>query len=299
MKKFILSLILFFFILLVVLTGCLLYIPHNPMHYIYAHKLKMERIDTLSTPRLIIAGGSNTAFGFDSRIIEDSLKLNVVNAGVQAGIGLRFLLDDISERVRRGDVIVIMPEYSQFYDLYNGIWEVLPAAVLYSGKENWKKLNSSQKLKFITGLPSFIAENINAQETEDWPISGRSFNEQGDETGHWKMDGRQLKQQFFQVENDFDQEMADDLAEKIKFFESKGCKVYILWPVTIKSNYDYNIKEIAEIERELNRRGLRFSSSADYLVFPDSIAFDTPYHLQYDGVKENTHRFIEWYRRAE
>lgn len=66
-------------------------------------------------PRIIFVGGSNLAFGLDSQRIKDSLNINVINYGLHAGIGLKYMVDDISTYARKGDIIVFAPEYSHFY----------------------------------------------------------------------------------------------------------------------------------------------------------------------------------------
>ena len=65
--------------------------------------------------RIILIGGSNVSFGFKSELFKDSLNLNPVNTGIHASIGLIYMLENGVENIKEGDIIVVAPEYSQFY----------------------------------------------------------------------------------------------------------------------------------------------------------------------------------------
>ncbi len=77
---------------------------------------KHEALETTAPPRIILVGGSNVAFGIDSEKMENELHLSVVNTGLHAGIGLPYMLNDVKPYLKEGDTIIIIPEYSQFFD---------------------------------------------------------------------------------------------------------------------------------------------------------------------------------------
>jgi len=54
-------------------------------------------------------------YSFNSKMILDSLNINPINKGVNAGIGLIYMMDEILPYIKEGDIIVISPEYDQFY----------------------------------------------------------------------------------------------------------------------------------------------------------------------------------------
>jgi hypothetical protein len=76
------------------------------------HKLIAET----PSPRVIIVGGSNVAFGFDSEYLQKKLGLPVINMGLHGGLGLRYSLSEITPYIRKGDVYILSPEYPQFDD---------------------------------------------------------------------------------------------------------------------------------------------------------------------------------------
>lgn len=273
--------------------AALFVLPENKASYDYAHRVKMNRLDTLSSPRLVLVGGSNLAFGVNSERISDSLGVNVQNTAVHAGIGLRFMLDEVISRVHEGDVIVIMPEYSQFYKVYEGKDSgPLTDAVVYSGPKAWKLLNVTQLGNVLGGIPSHILSRSDKVGTDKWTYSALNFNEWGDESAHWSEPAPGAKNPVTLAVGKVNDKFLDDFAGKIEALHNRGCEVRLFWPITIRSNYEANRKAIAEISNALGRRGISFDSAPDALVQPDSLAFDTPYHINGEGVQLATDGLI-------
>ena len=61
--------------------------------------------------RLLIAGGSGTHFGVNTLKIEEVVKRPTLNMGLHAGLGLNTILASTLEEVRKGDIILVIPEY--------------------------------------------------------------------------------------------------------------------------------------------------------------------------------------------
>lgn len=102
---------------------------------------KHKLLQMTPSPRLILVGGSNVAFGFDSDYLSSELKLPVINMGLHGGLGLRYALNEVAPYIRKNDLIVVAPEYPQFEDP-NGdltllqLISVYPQALMYVSPEN-------------------------------------------------------------------------------------------------------------------------------------------------------------------
>src|SRR5688572_3873186 len=110
MKKFIKNVIVFFIgFILLLLTGILLPdnnpVQSNDYSIIDKHQLLQKK----DPPRLILAGGSNVAFGFNSKRIADSLNINVINTAIHAGYGLKYIIDDLKPFLKQGDIVILSP----------------------------------------------------------------------------------------------------------------------------------------------------------------------------------------------
>ncbi len=298
MKKFLLksgafiAIILLIYALMVI--SALFILPVNTTSYNYAHHVKMERLDTLSSPRVVLVAGISLAFGVNSSRISDTLGVNVQNTALHAGIGLRFMLDDVISRLRPGDVIVIMTEYPQFYNDYEGSDSgTLTDAVIYSGTEAWKLLDMNQLVNVLAGIPTHLLGRMRPVNTSEWTYSAVNFNKWGDESAHWSVTPPGVNNPVIPTEGKLNEAYTDDFANKIESIRNRGCEVRIFWPITIRSNYEANRGAIREIQNALSQRGIRFDSKPDALVQPDSFAFDTPYHLNGEGVMAATDSLIQ------
>ncbi len=72
---------------------------------------KMHRLARLPSPKLVLVGGSNMAFGMDTPQLERSLGLPAVNMGLHAGLGVGLPLRLIRPHLKQGDVVVLSFEY--------------------------------------------------------------------------------------------------------------------------------------------------------------------------------------------
>ena len=101
-------------------------------NYLAAVLEKDRLIRNAASPKIVLVGGSNLAFGIDSKMMQDSLGKTVVNMGLYAKLGLKYMLAQVRPYIREGDIVVVVPEYDQFYgDFANGD-HTLNTALLYA-----------------------------------------------------------------------------------------------------------------------------------------------------------------------
>lgn len=307
MKKFLLKTTLFLIFILCIISAWM-YIgfvvePVNSYSYLAAHRQKIHRLDTLSSPRLILVGGSNTAFGFNSRRIADSLGMNVQNMGTHASMGLRYVLDQTSRYLRKGDRIIILPEYEQFFFEYNGSGDILTQAFLYSDPGSWRDLNFTQAVNVIDGFPSVETGRWKSSPVAPvvtrWNYDARNFNKYGDEQAHWHADSAKEQIELTKLDLHPDRYTISDFTSKVKSLRRAGYDVIILWPSTTKSNYRLNRQAMGNVEMELASRGIHFNSHPGMFLHEDSIMLDSEYHVLYSGVESNTDSLIRFLKQRD
>ena len=64
-----------------------------------------------TTPRLLIIGGSGAHYTIDSQIISQGLGIPVINLGLDGPVGLNVILPSVIEQVKKGDIVLLIPEY--------------------------------------------------------------------------------------------------------------------------------------------------------------------------------------------
>lgn len=295
MKKFLLKSALLIVLTIAVILGLSAIMPWNPNHYMSAQRAKIQRLDSLPSPRMIIVGGSNAAFGFNSERAEKELGINVVNTATHASVGLKFSLQTAMDFAHGGDIVVIIPEYSQFksYENYRGMPDILASAVMYSDSKAWDRLDAVQTLLVVGGLPKHYLGAIKARGKSDWDYNGINFNQWGDEVAHWSATAPGDKEPISPQTGEVSHRVIEDVNSKITELKQRGITVIALWPTTIQSNYESYRPMIATLQQKLIDKNLRFSNRPQTFVHPDSMAFDTPYHMSYPAVEQNTDSLIQ------
>ena len=99
----------------------------------------------------------------------------MINYGLHAGIGLKYMIDDISTYARKGDIIVFAPEYEHFYTIaYGESVTSRPLWQLHIGKKI--NLDIRQWTILIAGIPQlakrmfFNAQNQKSQRLQCFRI---------------------------------------------------------------------------------------------------------------------------------
>lgn len=68
---------------------------------------KVERLESISEPKIILVGHSNLSFGIDSKRLEDAMKMPVVNLGLHGGLGNAFHEEIAKLNINEGDIVVV------------------------------------------------------------------------------------------------------------------------------------------------------------------------------------------------
>ena len=102
-KLLILPLVVFVFPVLILLFVC----PQWTHSYNAAFLDKMERLQKIDGPKIILVGNSNLSFGMRSDLLEAQVGMPVVNLGLHGGLGNAFHERMALMGVHKGDIVVI------------------------------------------------------------------------------------------------------------------------------------------------------------------------------------------------
>ena len=296
MKKFILKMFLMLVLIFVTLIIIIL-IPPNENLYLAEIKEKSELLNSIKSPRIILAGGSNLAFGIDSKKIEFEIGLPVVNMGLHAGTGLKFFLDNIKPYIGKDDILIISLEYSQFYNnnIYGGgpLIEVLNFVPEEINNLNVKQLKAIFKyfFEFIKWKNmSIIKEILNR---EGGVYSKDSFNKYGDVIAHLNLESQDIsKESILNNCDKINYESFKYLNNFFKYVENNGAKAYVSFPCIPQTQYMKSLNKIEEIYEIFQENSFNLISTPNQYVFPDNLFFDTVYHLNQKGRNIRTKTII-------
>lgn len=145
---------------------------------------KHARLSTMESEKLVLIGGSNLAFGIDSKKLEQYVGMPVVNYGLYATIGTKAMLDLSRSHIGKGDIVVICPETNaQTYSLYynaHSMWQALDCDL-----SMLRDVGISNAGKLLAALPAFASEKWRFFRTNTKPspsgiYAKSSFNKYGD-----------------------------------------------------------------------------------------------------------------------
>lgn len=256
---------------------------------------KLDVLHSTQGPRIILAGGSGTAFAVRSDLLEQELPgYRVVNLGMYAGLGSTVPLDAVKDELRKDDIVIFLPEQSeQTLSMYFGSEYMWQAA-----DGHWSLLHAvhPDNIRAMLGqLPYFAAQKaryfFDGNPPQGDGIYARSsFNAWGDIESDLR-DANHMPDQF---DHNVAVSFADDLPSQdfISYVndyagmcESKGAAFYFgFCPINKAAMTDVSADAIAAYEQRLSAQltcpvlGSVYESVMDAEWF-----YDTNFHLNAAG----------------
>jgi len=298
MKKFLRNFLYFLVPLLLLMVICLL-LPSTPRaskSLLFAEIKKDSLLQHVDSPRIIFVGGSNLSFGLNSEMIEDSLQLHPINTGVHFSLGLKYMLENTIQYIKKGDLVVLIPEYAHFNRDYDAGSEELFRSVVEVNPSKLKLLDTRQLLNLVPYMPKYAfsklmtSEYYHVEESDIYSVN--SFNRYGDVYTHWN-----LQRRFFLTEKNATGYINPDVAEGIKKFATQVSKrnatLLVSYPCLQDISFHHIEPLIREVEKLYQRDKFTILGTPERYMMPDSLIFNTPYHLLKTGVDHRTGLLID------
>lgn len=302
MKKFLrrLTFLLLLFVGLHLLL--VLAIPADRNQYLNAFNKKLQLLVDTPSPRIVFIGGSNTAFGINSRMVEDALGLPVVNYGLHGGIGLHFPLTEALPYLRAGDMVVLQAEYASYFEETCNA-ETMPKLMVATRWRGATRLSAGEWKAVVTGMPMLALSHLKRlllyplRKSLDTPVpqdhftyTACGFNDYGDEVSHLRFPGSYVAS-YYKETRPVRKEFIGWLRNVLHHIEQRGIKLVMLPPACVDSYFRDHYRNA--IASALQSIGYPYIASPQSMTLPDSLAFDSGYHLNSQGVEINTRRIIE------
>jgi hypothetical protein len=303
MIRFIKKIVIFILpIVAVIILG--IFLPTTPRaskSLLMASVNKNLLLKSTTSPRIIFVGGSNLSFGLNSQIIKDSLQINPINTAIHASIGIKFMLDNTLDYVQNGDIVVLVPEYSHFYRSLNFGSEELMRTIFDVNLKNIEYLNNFQIKNIFPYLCKYSLTKFNTNEyinvNESDVYSVNSFNHFGDTYTHWGMEQQEFSS-YPPITDKFNYEVIKYIEEFSFAVKGKGAILLVTFPSFQETSFNKSIVAIQKVEDELFKSSLMVIGTPARYRIPDSLMFNTPYHLNKQGVDYRTKLLIQDIEKA-
>lgn len=301
MKQFIYKIL--FFSCLITFGYVILYTIANNLNksdndYMAAIIDKHERIDSIKSPKIIFAGGSNLPFGIDSKMIQDTLHIPVINLGLHAGLGLDFMLNELQSCIKNGDIVLISTEYfldNGDYNLKKFTEKIYPKALNYYTKNYLHEIQAN-----IENTRNHLKSLFKQKKKDEASVYSReSFNAYGDIAMKLTINApKKIKADHILHYHHW--EGIQELNNFYQFAKTKNAKVFFIYPAYPESKYQKNKLAISKLNQDMEQQ-LQFKilGQPNDFIMSDSLFFDTTYHLISKGRTTRSKRIIELLRKEK
>lgn len=280
---------------------------------------KHARLDALTRagrPKVVLTGGSNVPFGFQSPLLEQLLGRPVVNMGIAAGLGAPFMLGEITSSLGAGDVAVLAFEYDLYESLGHALaqrqlLEFRPQSLRYV-PATYQKALWDESLLAVAGAVirrSWIASapTDSLLPADAWYTRG-GFNEWGDYTAHYtrapSLPGLPADDPVFNPRLP-ERPSAVVLAALGRFADvaaRRHARVALTWPPLpeeVYQRHEARLRQLAEAISTWSRSApgpIEILGTPRDFAFPRSAFYDLTYHLHTAGAEQRTRRVAELLR---
>jgi len=307
-KKFLRKTALFSTIIIIPLIIFFIYLPDPVIQNSLLGSIieKNAMLAKTESPKIILAGGSNVSFGFNSKKIIDAYKLPVVNTAITIDLGLKFIINDIKPYVRKGDIVILSTDYRYYYDdpiyfegsesLVATVFDVFPEGRNYIDLKQWgyllQWLPFYTSSKITTAMRELRGHKVKLDLNDVYGL--KSFNQYGDAYIHWNKPNVKFKPEEKCTGNEIlNPDIIPFLIEFNKYVSSKGATLVLIPPPLDAASFDDRYFIINKIDSSLRKNGLPFITNPIRYKFATKYFFNNPYHLNKAGADKRTELVIE------
>lgn len=261
---------------------------------------KLNRLNNLESPKIILVGNSNLAFGMFSNEVEAAFGMSVVNLGIHGGLGNAFHEDLAKLNIGEGDIIVVC--HTTYSDKDSIDDKDLAWVTIEYHEDAWNSLRLKDILELIPAYRKYFMSSYllkkgglgNLQQDELTSYARDAFNEYGD-----------IVRRPGELETSFEftpgvievPQINNTCISRLnvlnRYIESKGAKMVIAgYPIADgeytpdRSEYEaFQKKLVSSVECEV------ISNFVDYLMPYDSF-YNTHLHLNSAGAEHRTKLLI-------
>ncbi len=307
MKRFIQNLLVFFGLLVLGMFGMIVFkyfVIGSQYKYSYVASFydKIERLESINEPKIILVGNSNLAFGMNSEKLEKSMGMPVVNLGLHNNLGSAFHEQMAKFNINKGDIVVVCHT-----DYYND--NILDRTLAWVTIDNHLNAMRVLRLKDFTWIAmvyhTYYKKTLELAVTNKGNInevgshSRYSFNNYGDIIFRPEEDQLNEEELFLQGSSiNHLPPIGEDAIKRLndfnKYINDRGAYMVIAGYPLIDSKYsNYNESDVNRFQTVLsdNVDCDVVSSFNDYML-PCDYFFDHLFHLTEEGADIRTDLLI-------
>ncbi len=305
MKKFIRNIAILTFLLIAFALVLQLSASDNSRstEYLAALTDKHQRAASIQSPRILLAGGSNLVFGINSQHIEKAFGMPVVNLGLHAKLGLKFMLNELRDIARKGDIIVLSIEHSvttngnlelqQMTAYYNPV-----AYPYYTDSKHNIVTSLKRKIENHHSLFKNTVSNYIEKVKDDAVYTRNGLNAYGDGIKHLSLPSHEVLGSRAIIKEDRSSEIAL-LNDFYDFVQEKKMRVVFSYGAYERTEFQKNKVALQKIHAALQSQlTIEMVGALEDFVYPTDHFFDSVYHLNKKGQALHTQNLIQKLKKS-
>ena len=306
MKRFVKSFsVLFcaviFFSILLILFDCLVISSQYKNNYQASLIDKVERLNSIKEPKIILVGNSNLSFGINSAMIEEELGVPVVNLGLHGGLGNAFHEEIAKLNINKDDIVVVC--HSNFEDD-----DDIPDPSLAWITFDWNKslasiIRTKDYLQMIPAYPNYFRDSFSlwlskkGNQSVDTCYSRKAFNKYGDivyRPEKQQMTSDELFASQLVTVPKINSTCIDRLNMLNDFCTQRGATLLVAgYPIAYGHYSDFSANDFINFQNELsNKLNCPIISNYTDYFYPYDYFYNTILHLTEEGANMRTRQLI-------
>lgn len=271
--------------------------------YNYMFQVKDSYAQSINSPKIIIASGSNTRYGIDTARIEKTLQIPTVNYGISAPLAY-CILKQAKLLLHCGDIVILPLEYS-FYD-YQSVPVDTGFARYVAGLDAnfFKELPIYMKISIINQLTTRELLTAAYHQLKTTPVYKDKdyLNRNGDATNNpvanktsAKILQSKIKDNVFKTLPVTD-DAKKELTSFIDYCHANNITVYAAWPNYLWKEKEFTGKDlegIHAIEKFYRDHNVEILGNYTDCLYDAELFYDSVYHLNEEGKRIHTDYLIE------
>ncbi len=266
----------------------------------YAKKIKENKV--------VIVSGSNSLFGFDSKKLQKSWGLPVVNGAVHAGLGLPYILYKSKSMLNEGDIVLLPLEYS-FYQAEGKPSAVYSDYILSRDTPYFNRLSYVDRMIVMSSLGvkrlfQGIMYDFNGELMKTEGVYGvQNVNVHGDQIN---IESSKMTKGEFAALNGLhadlitnpyiSQEFINHTNSYFEWAKEHGVCIIVMPPNHMffkEYEGEMYTKFLSNIKGYYASRDIAFLGSPTAYMYDKEYYFNTSYHLNASGVQKRTNQVID------
>ena len=292
-KLFALSIMVYFFPIIILLTIS----PQYTHEYNASFIDKINRLESIKEPKIVLVSNSNVAFGINSSLVEKEIKMPVVNLGLHGGLGNAFNERMALLGVNKGDIVVISHLTYEDDDTISDPELALLTVENYF--RYWKIFRLKDYPRIICSLPKYsykclirFITKADKETTRTTCFARSMFNEYGDNIFPRNIEAGESAPRLSHPA--INKTCINRINKFTNYCNSKGVVVVIAGSQFLSGIEGFNLEEYKTFQKELENSVICpiISDFTDY-IFDKKYFYTSNLHMTNDGANIRTIQLIK------